>query len=399
MRWFTGTPCNFDGTIDFFDRESGLTSRGFSALGIDSGSITLGPAKEGDLPMMRRASMGELESAEWWASLGLDGFIFYSWGRAKYRGIVEAAMRAGIKVAQVTDNQGISSPISDFPAHFRAEGSHFWNEPRWKQLARTAVKLPYTLTLRVLTRDVPDAEAMAASDLFFAATPGAAERYRGMVRRLADGNAAERIRFIPIPVNFHFKFGEDDAKFDEVIAVGRWDSIQKRTPLLMSSIELALNRTPRFRFRIFGRVTDELSAWHSTLAASVRPRVVLEGMVSNAELAEANRRAKIMLVSAAFEGCHNASAEAVCSGASVVGCRSPFLGAIEWHASRNSGTLAHKADAESMNKALFREIEAWDSGRRDPKAISDAWTVEMHPERVAQRILREFGIDAPAPAR
>jgi hypothetical protein len=102
-----------------------------------------------------------------------------------------------------------------------------------------------------------------------------------------------------------------------------------------------------------------------------------------------------MLVSSAYEGCHNASAEAVCSGASVVACRSPFLGAIEWHASKQSGRLSGAATAEELSRTLLAELAAWESGARDPRAISRAWTWELHPDRVAARILELFGQTPP----
>jgi hypothetical protein len=97
-----------------------------------------------------------------------------------------------------------------------------------------------------------------------------------------------------------------------------------------------------------------------------------------------------MLVSAAFEGCHNSSAEALCCGASVVACRSPFLGALEWHASKSSGRLARKATGPDLAAALLEELSAWDQGERDAKAISKAWTEEMLPDRVAHKIVDIF---------
>ena len=185
-------------------------------------------------------------------------------------------------------------------------------------------------------------------------------------------------------------------KQDEVVAVGRWDSLQKRTPLLTATISKALAMRPSSRFRIFGRITPELESWHRQLPTTIRSQVVLEGLVSNAELATAYQRARVMLVSAAYEGCHNSSAEAVCSGASVVACRSPFLGALEWHASKNSGRLAERATPESLAQALLDELAAWDRGEREPLAISEAWTRELHPDRVATRILEIFGESPPA---
>src|ERR1035437_9865136 len=237
MKWFTGTPCNFEGTQTFFDRDYGLTMRGFSALGVETGSITLGPAREDDFPEMTRATREELENPAWWAALHIDGLVFYTWGQPCYANMVRAACQAGIKVAQVTDTQGIMSPVSAWKYHLQSEASHYWHEPRWKQLCRTLAKIPYTHTLRLLQRDIPFARAIAAGDLFLAATPVSATRFQTFVRRLAGKESARKIHFVPIPVNFHFRFDKSGQKQNSVIAVGRWDSQQKRTPLLMRSEE------------------------------------------------------------------------------------------------------------------------------------------------------------------
>lgn len=396
MKWFTGTPRNFEGTQTFFDRDSGLTMRGFAALGVETGAITLGPARADDFPEMTRATRAELESPAWWTALRLDGLVFYTWGQPRYLNMVRAARMAGIRVAQVTDTQGIMSPVSDWKSHLLAETAHYWHEPRWKQWCRTLAKAPYTHTLRLLQRDLPLARAIAAGDLFLTATPTAAARFKKFVGILQGEEASAKIRLVPIPVNFHFRFGATDHKQNEVIAVGRWDSLQKRTPLLLKTISLALHRNPEITFTVFGQASPEMEAWHRNLTTRHRAKVKLEGMVSNVTLAEAYRRAKVMLVSAAYEGCHNASAEAICSGASVVGCRSPFLGAIDWHTSKNSGRLAARATPEALARALHDELVAWDQGTRDPAAISHAWSQELHPDRVAARILNLFGETAPS---
>lgn len=392
MKWFTGTPCNFEGTQTFFDRDSGLTMTGFKALGIESGSITLGPSREDDFPEMTRASFEQLESPSWWSELQLDGIVFYTWGQARYAKMVRAAMQAGVKVAQVTDTQGIMSPLSDWKSHLMSEASHYWYEPRWKQICRTLAKVPYSHTIRLIQRDLPFARAIVSGDLFLASTPAAAERFRNFTRHFVGEDLSHKVNFVPIPVNFHFRFTETDQKHREVISVGRWDSFQKRTPLLISTISLALSKRDHTVFRIFGKTTPELTSWHNSLCSEQRSRVCLEGVVDNFTLAEAYRRAQVMLVSAAYEGCHNASAEAICSGASVVGCQSPFLGAIEWHASRESGRVSETATAEALSAALQLELSAWESGARNPDAISKAWTAQFHPDRVAARILALFGV-------
>lgn len=390
LRIFTGSPLHFPGTQDFFDRDSGLLSRGFQTLGVESNAITLLPTREGDLPAMVRASWQQLEDPRWWAALELDGLVFITWGNGKYLRMISAATEAGIRVAQMTDTQCLASPVPDFRAHLQAEDAHYWYEPRWKRTARTTLKLPITTTFRLWGRDRRDAQAIGTGHYFLAPTPVSAERFRTFTRRLQGEAAAEQVRFVPFPVNFHFKYDPDIAKENEVIAVGRWDSFQKRTPLLTATISEALRTRPTVRFRIFGQRHSDLDAWHAGLPEVLRAQVSIEGLVSNATLTEAYQRARVILVSAAYEGCHNASAEAICCGASVVGCRSPFLGVLDWHISRNSGRLAEHATPEALSRELLAELDSWENGERDPGAISAAWTRELHADNVAEKILQLF---------
>jgi glycosyltransferase involved in cell wall biosynthesis len=392
MKWFTCTPKNFKGGQPFFDRDSGLQSRGFAALGVESRAVTLGPAMDGDLPGLIRASATELTSSGWWAGHRLDGVVFYSWGMPEHRPIAEAIMRAGIRLAQVTDTNGICSPLADWRAHIRSEQSHYWYEPRAQRLLRTMLKVHYTHTLGVLLRDLPIVRMMTACDYFLAATPAAARRFRRLVRVLRGAAAASRVRMVPIPVSSHFAFAAGDTKRDEVISVGRWNIHQKRVSLLTAAIEQAARVRTRTVFRIFGGTTGFLDSWHAGLPAELRDRIRLEGRVTNAELAGAYRGARTMLVSSAYEGCHNASAEALCCGCSVVGVDSPYLCALQWHVSRNSGRLAPTAEPADLAAALTAELAAWDAGERNPAAISAAWTATVHPDQTALQILELFGM-------
>lgn len=391
MRWFTCSPRNFFGTDAFFARDSGLTCHGFRALGIESRAIALAPAHEGQSADMIRGTIEQMNNPAWWGALNLDGLIIYTWGQPKYRSVVEAAMAAGVKVAQVTDTQGLTSPVADLLGHLRAEQAHYWQEPAFKRLFRTIIKLPVSCTIRLLRRDRAHARMVATSDYFFAPTPRAALRFQTLVRRLVSKQAAAKVLCVPIPVNFHFIHDPGVAKKEEVVAVGRWDSLQKRTPLLATTISQALKLRQSTRYRIFGKITPYLEAWHQELPPEYRQRVVLEGLVPNAELTTAYQQARVMLVSAAYEGCHVSSAEALCCGASVVACRSPFLGALEWHISKNSGRLSDKANPQALAQTLVEELAAWDRGERNPQAISEAWTKIFHPEQVVRSILEIFG--------
>jgi glycosyltransferase involved in cell wall biosynthesis len=399
MRWFTCTPRNFPGDQGFFDRESGLLSRGFRSIGVESKSVALGPPREGDLPEMIRASFAELASAEWWRSLDLDGVVFYCWGDPEFQPVSDAIVAAGVRLVSVSDTHGVFSPLADCYGHFISAWHHQWQDPFFSKLARTVLRVPYFYTVGIVKYDLPRARMIASGDFFLGATPDSAARHRRLVRRLLGREAAAKVRFLPVPVNFHFGFDPPDQKHDEVVAVGRWDDwSQKRPGLLMEVFARTAARRPGTRFRIFGKTPETMSAWQASLPDELRSRIVLEGVKPNSAVSAAYRRARVMFVSAAYEGCHNASAEAVCSGCTIVGADTPFLSALKWHASHDSGSLSRRASASSLTKVLCAELDLWDRGGRDPGKISKSWVAELHPDRVASGILALYGMQATAAA-
>lgn len=387
MIWFTCAPRRFVGNQAFLDRDSGLLCLGFRALGQDSRAVQLGPPMDDDLPEVIRASQSELRSEDWWKATGANGVVFFSYGSPRYRSIADAIASAGLKLVQVADTHGVISPWADAGCHLRTQWHYHWEKSIPARVLRTVASIPSSYLRYGFTRDPARVRMMLRGDFFCGSTPGATERYQRMVRRLAGKEATAKVRHLPIPVGFHFRWQDDFQKADEVVAVGRWDSTQKRTPLLLEAIRFALDRDTNTVFRIFGNSTPQMEIWHQKLPDEFKDRVAFEGKVPNSRLADACRRAKTMLVSAAYEGCHISSAEALCCGCSVVACQSPFLCALEWHAGKNSGTLAARATGASLGQALLSELENWKSGLRDPESISRYWTSIFHPDRVARMVL------------
>ena len=372
------------------DRDSGLLCRGFEALGFHTRAVQLAPSAADDDPLVLRAEANQLTDPSWWKNSGADGVVLFSYGSLAYQNIATAIVDAGLKLVQMTDTHGVISPWADASAQLRIQWHYHWNLPMIQRLARVVASLPATYLWKALVRDPRRVRMMLTGDFFCGATPDSTSRYHRMIRRLCGSQAAEKVRHVPIPTNVHFRWQPGTTKNDEVVAVGRWDSPQKRTPLLLETIQYAVGKRSGTTFGIYGQITPEMDQWHAALPPEQRGMIHLHGKVPNAALVAAYSRARVMLVSAAYEGCHIASAEALCCGASVVGCQSPFLCAIEWHTSHNSGRLAARATGKALGKALLAELADWDTGHRSPAAISDYWTRVFHADRVAARILELF---------
>ena len=114
MRWFTCTPVAFGGGPDFFTRDSGLLCRGFQGLGMASMAVMPGPRQPEDQADLIRTDYANLESADWWRSLNLDGVVLYAWGQPRFRKVAAAIRAADVTLVLNQDNGGLVSPLAGF---------------------------------------------------------------------------------------------------------------------------------------------------------------------------------------------------------------------------------------------------------------------------------------------
>lgn len=387
MRWFTCTPVAFGGGPDFFARDSGLLCRGFAAMGIESRAVMPGQAQTEDEPDLIRTDYANLESAEWWRSHGLDGVVLYAWGRPKFRQVAAAIHRAGIFLVLNQDNGGLVSPLA---------GLQDWLSEQWilsgqgggaKSLLRFLRLTLRGLSAGIVLTDLLRAVHLKNGDVIACVSPKAAEYYRKLCRIYGGAGLSRRVAVIPHPVEPMFQF-TSGKKRRQVACVGRWqDTIQKRQWLLMDVIGLLVESDPCVVVMIVGPVTPELENWHRSLVVTQRDRVRLRGRVDRGEIAGILRDSEVFYSPSAFESFGIAGAEALCAGCSVVAGRSVSMASFEWFVGENSGVLADVDDAMGHFRTLERELESWEQGRRDPRAIADIWTLRLHADRVAARVL------------
>jgi len=388
MRWYTCTPVAFGGGADFFARDSGLLCRGFQALGMESRAVMPGMRQEGDEADLIRTDYSNLESADWWRSLELNGVVLYAWGRPKFRKVAAAIRAAGIRLVLNQDNGGLVSPLAGFRAWLdeqwilsgQGRGAAAW--ARFVKLSLRGVSVGLLLT------DPLRARHLKAGHVIACVSPKAAEHYRKLCRIYGGSDLAGRVAVIPHAVEPRFQF-TGEPKQRQVVCVGRWrDVIQKRPWLLIDVIGSLVAADRAVKVVIVGEVTAELESWHHSLEAGWRQRVQLRGSVDRAGLAGILRQSQVFYSPSAFESFGIAAAEALCSGCSVVAGRSVSMASFEWFVSENSGTLADENRAASHLLALERELGSWEKGVRDPARISRIWCDRLHAERVAGAVLR-----------
>lgn len=391
MKWWTCTPVAFGGGEDFFDRDSGLLSRGFRTIGAESRAVMPGPARTGDLDELIRTDYANLESPAWWRGHGLDGVVLYAWGSPRYRRVARAIREAGARLVLNQDNGGLVSPLCG-PAAWLGEQVAMSGAGRvpggYRGLARSLLKCGLW---GLAATDPLRATHLKQGDRIACVSPQAAAHYRRLCRFYGGRRLAARVVFVPHPVaeRFDYREGEKSAR---IVVVGRWDDrVQKRPEWLTAVAGRLLDEDDAVGVDVVGGGTAALEAWRAGLDEGRRKRVVVHGRVAPRGVSELLRRAWIVYCPSAYESFHIASGEGLCSGCSVVAAASPSLASFPWFVGDGDGVLAAADDVAGHADALRRELAAWRAGGRDPRMIARRWTERLHAPRVAGRILGLFG--------
>ncbi|MDP4781014.1 MAG: glycosyltransferase [Akkermansiaceae bacterium] len=386
MKVATCTPVNFEASPRFFSRDTGLLCRGFQQAGIDCRVIMPGTAQEDDAADLVRCSPAELEDPLWWKTMGINLVVLYAWANPKYLNIAKAIRAAGIHLIQSVDTAALRSPYADLETWCQAT------------IAEIGMPQPLASRLRRLARTGRDfipalfdhrrVEMMAECDALAAVSPPAMDSMADFACALGRPDVAKKMIVVPHPVSSEMTYG-GEMKIDHVLVVGRWgkeDQTQKDPQLTLKILEEFLAGEPNWTAEIIGPEATGLAALTSDWKQEIKSRLTLTNFIPHAELRQCYATSKISLCASRFESFHIASAEAVCSGCSVVIASHPNLVSTAWFTTRNSGTLAQSRKKKDLVEALKTEATAWHSGNRQPTEISAEWQNELHCNKIARAI-------------
>ncbi|MBU6326321.1 MAG: glycosyltransferase [Verrucomicrobia bacterium] len=390
-RWFTCAPLPFDGNTRHFARDSGLLCKGFQEIGIPCKAILPGKPRDDDQTEdLIRTDYENLTRADWWRSLNGTGVVFYGWGDGRYLPIVKAIKEAGLFLVTNLDTGGLFS----MAVGVRAYTGSLWRGITGREginpasLFHVAWRTLYSLTLFRWRVDRPRIRHLQTADVIGSISPLALERIRKYCRTCSGEALASKVKHVPHANASYMRYDPSVTKECLVIAVGRWDDEKiKGTALLVEVIRETLRRHPAVVFEIYGPLSPKIEDLSRELPDALKPRLRLVGTVPNLELRRACQRARISLCTSLAEGYHTVSAEALCSGCSVVGPDIPEIPSMQWFTEAPYGTRAPR-NARALSDALIHELSAWENRERDPQSISAHWTAILHAPRVAERILK-----------
>lgn len=369
----------------FFTRDMGLTCRALRARDVESMVVMPDGPSAKKHPDIIRTDLDSMSDPDWWRAHELDGVVLGSWALPRFTPVARAIKQSGATLILRCDS---GSPYSQWQSTPWEVLYRNYLVPRYRgknashALVQSMIRTVVGYHPGYLVRKV--VEHMTYADVILNETPLGVRALRNLLYRYGGGELAGRVVYAPHPVNCGNASLATDAKKRKIIAVGRWNSYQKNTPLLMRSLVRVLAEHPTYEAHLFGAGEEACRRALRGVDSQVADRVHIRGVVSNEALQPEYASSQIFFAPSRSESFNIAAAEALCGGCSVVGAARIF--SFQHFVSRNSGTLTQRYSVNGMVQALKTEIAAWEKSVRDPVAIASAWQQECSAATLARQI-------------
>ncbi len=367
----------------FWDRDGGLVCVGLRMLGVDARFVALGqPCLREDVPLIL-CTLAQMMDANWWRQWKLEGVLLYAWALPRYEPIARAIKTAGVKLNLVLDNDGFVHPQIWPRRHLQAKYYTERDRGKWFPAGWALLK---TAVATFRARHAGTVQHLEHADFLTLPSPLAQQRYGRVRLAVRRPDLVRRLRFVPYPVTQDMLCNPSVRKQPLLVAIGRWETFQKGTPVLVRVLERVLSEQPGYSARIIGDGAERVRKMIQPLADGCKSRIDVLGRVDHKQLAPHYQESQIILCTSYYESFHIAAGEALCCGCSVVG--DVRISSMPYFCSDSSGTLSCDLSVNNLRDALQVEIDAWRRGDRNSIQISATWTARLHPDRVAGMFLK-----------
>jgi glycosyltransferase involved in cell wall biosynthesis len=195
----------------------------------------------------------------------------------------------------------------------------------------------------------------------------------------------KKTHFIPNPVTPEFVEGEIGKKENIAVTHGRWDDYTvKNTFVMVETVVEFLTKRQDFRFIIFGSGIDRVVKLLEAAPQNIRDRVTMGGFMEHEKVQETLQSAKMLFVPSRWESFSIASAEALCTGCSIVGTPAEALRYFSMQGF--SGSISATFDKKAIFAALLQDAIKWDNGEYNPEKTAAFWKPILNRKSVAKSI-------------
>jgi glycosyltransferase involved in cell wall biosynthesis len=370
----------------WFRRDSGLVTEGLRQIGIGSRLVILNADGMPNDERFYPATRDQFVDPKFWACLRLDAIILQGGCDVGIESVSMAIKESGTKLLLRLDTDGILAPQVDLYLYFYTLwwwlGYNKRHPALSRALAKTTLKMVFPLRFgpgRIIRR-------LRLGDFLLAESRIAVARIQRILNDFGENYSKDKVVNLPIPITTDWHYDLSVPKENLIISVGRWEDTQKDAPKLIKTLGKVLPQFPKYNSVVIGNSEDYLRKLVKKYALASADRIEITGYLPHFEIPAYARRAKIFVCSSRSESMHISSAEALCSGCSVVGPAE--IASMQEYSSHCSGTLAWTRRTADFSDALAAEINSWNEGMRNPCEISRFFQSRLAPEKVAREILK-----------
>lgn len=382
MKLLFPLPIVYDGTETRYLQRDGarfaqyLVSQGHEAVKIiiDDGSGYPPPKS----PLLEAATWAQWTSPAYWKGTEADLVLLYGGTSRKLLPVAQAVKQAEIPLFLKMD-----SSIGLAPR---------WHTDFWR-LLRTTYHV-HRQTSGVAFSIVQTTLSRAAAVLGYgrARLPGylrlfdiitveneyASRNMQAWFRLRGMPELAEKVQLLPHPIPDHFAFDPAvDSKSKVIIAVAQnWSNPLKGGRLLAKALAKTLSAQPDYTTLVVGGHGDSVVADIGRIAPGVAGRARSHPPVESDRMKKLYGNSRILAIASGSESGPLVAYEAACCGCSIV--FPPELKHLGDFETSGAGRMAGWRSAGSLAHALLDECAAWDTGQRDPIAMSEHWSKRTH---------------------
>lgn len=362
--------------------------RGFAALGHDAACVRLKSLDQTDFPGIIQVEESVLTNPIFWKEQSCDLVVANTWGSPKHSALVGAIKSSGSKVLVRMDSDGYNSPWNGF-AHYLFGTFHILCERSSPPVAalKAAVKtllyaIPQVYDQRML-------DHLSLADAIGIESDGAYRLFARLLRFYKREDLVRKLHVIRHPVVPEIDgmtVPSASERGNVIIGVGRWDSSQKDTPLLIATLGKVLAGNPEWEAHLYGRGEKAIRLLLQRLPEPITARIHILGPRPHEEILRAYQKAKICLFTSRYEGCPIAGEEALCLGCSLVG--PPDVPSMQDLCAQDFGSLPISRKASDMAANTDFEINKWSHGFREPGEIAKKARLLFSSQAVCKKTLQ-----------
>ncbi len=355
---------------------------GFRALGHEVVMVTTRASAEGsgfDAPILSVDDEAGFLDVSFWRGLAADAVLVATWLRMP--DVLAAVRAAGTRVVAISDSDGqmglIVHPVAGLERLMAYRDG-------WLDTAR---RLKFFLSCQLRRRrgteeDLTALESIRSCDVVSICHAEGERHLRRFLAYYGEEALGERLVVVPFTIGASYLVCPlPETKDDRVVAVGRWDDPQKNAPLLAAALARFAARRPQTEVLLLG---DGGEPFFKPLAKRY-PSIAYPGSCRQEELARTLAGSRVFLGTSRWESGPMAVTEALALGVTIVG--NPIPSYISYTEDGRFGTVAERSTPGAVARALERELEIWDRGGRDGRAIAEHWRPRLAPEELCRRLL------------